>query len=54
MCCRLMATEHVCLFCGDAISDPGEGFYAHVREKASCEFRWQDWMREIPKDHGGA
>lgn len=50
----LMPDEAVCLFCGDPIADPGEGFYAHVEEAPSCRFRWEDWMVQIPKDHGGA
>lgn len=49
-----MPSDHVCLFCGTTISDPGLGFYEHVEEAPSCRFRWKDWMREIPKDHGGA
>lgn len=44
----------VCLFCGDEIPDAGLGFYDHVDTHPSCEFRWKDWMVEIPKDHGGA
>lgn len=44
----------VCLFCGDEIEDHGLGFYAHVETHPACEFRWKDWMEEIPKDHGGA
>lgn len=44
----------VCLFCGDSIPDSGLGFYDHVDTAPACEFRWKDWMEEIPKDHGGA
>lgn len=49
-----MGSETVCLFCGNQITDPGLGFYAHVEDRPACRFRWEDWMREIPKDHGGA
>lgn len=49
-----MPTEDVCLFCGEGIEDPGLGFYDHVDESPACRFRWEDWMVEIPKDHGGA
>lgn len=44
----------VCLFCGEEISDAGLGFYDHIETHPTCEFRWEDWMIEIPKDHGGA
>ncbi len=43
-----------CLFCADEIENQGLGFYDHVDTSPSCDFMWESWMDEIPKDHGGA
>lgn len=45
--------DKVCVVCGKPIKDQGLGFYEHVENDPSCYFRWQEWMAEVAKDHGG-
>jgi hypothetical protein len=42
-----------CPFCGERLSDPGEGFLDHVADSTPCDERFAAWRENIADDIGG-
>lgn len=42
-----------CMFCGGAVTDPGEGYYDHLRLNKGCEAAWRTWREHLVMDHPG-
>lgn len=42
-----------CMFCGSPVSNPGEGYYDHLRASKGCEAAWRTWREELIADHPG-
>ena len=48
-----IAENRTCMFCGQSISDPGEGYYDHLRAFKGCESAWRQWRENLYADHPG-
>ena len=47
------ADPDFCPFCGEGLTDPGEGFLAHLEESSSCRERFSEWRENVVEDIGG-
>jgi len=47
------ANPDFCPFCGERLSNPGEGFLDHLDESPACNERFAEWRGHIGGDMGG-